>query len=121
MRHSPRYRLPGVMALATAFILSGCASAPEAGVEEAAPVQKATPRLQRERVMQTAWRGRSYYSLLEKFGPPRAVMSHPGLRTESGEIVLYGVRDVGSNCIDAFTVVAPGSSGDRVVVDYFCR
>jgi hypothetical protein len=84
-------------------------------------VRKSTPRMQHERIMRTAWRGRSYYSLLEKFGPPRAVLSHPGLRAGSAEIVLYGVRDVASNCIDAFTVVAPGSSGDRFVLDYFCR
>jgi len=121
MRHSLRNCLPAVMALTAAFILPGCASAPEGVGYEAAPARKASPRAQREHVMQVIWRGRSYYALLEKFGPPRAVMEHPGLRNDSGEIVLYGVRDVASNCIDAFTVIGPGRSGDRIVADYFCR
>lgn len=121
MRHPLRYRLPAVMALATACILPGCASMPEAGVAEAGTARKTTPRTQREHMMQAAWRGRSYFSLLEKFGPPKFTMTHPGRRTESAEIVLYGVRDFTSNCIDAFTVVEPGRNGDRIVADYFCR
>lgn len=121
MRHSPRHHLLAAMALAGTFILSGCAAPPEAGVREDGPMQKTNPRKHREHVMQAAWRGQPYQFLLEKFGPPRGVMAHPGLRSDRGEIVLYGVRDASSNCIDAFTVVAPGSSHDRIVMDYFCR
>lgn len=121
MRHSPRHHLLVALALAVASGLAGCAAPPEAGIREDVPRQKANPRVHREHVMQAAWRGRPYHSLLEKLGPPRAVMSHPGLRSEGGEIVLYGVRDARSNCIDAFTVVAPGSDQDRIVADYFCR
>lgn len=121
MRYSPRHHLLAAMAMAAAFILTGCAAQPEASVREEGPRQRINPRVHREHVMQTAWRGRPYHSLLDKLGPPRAIMAHPGLRAERGEIVLYGVRDPGSNCIDAFTVVAPGSSPDRIVADYFCR
>ena len=130
MRHSPRHTML-TMALAPALILAGCASPmpPQAVAPKAvAPteyqlmqMQNAKSRKQRERVMQSAWRGQSYQSLLEKFGPPQAVMSHPGMRAGRGEIVLYGMRDASTNCLDAFTVILPGGSPERIVGDYFCR
>lgn len=116
MYRSPRHHL-----LIVVFLLSGCAATQESNVREEAPAQKTGPRLHREHAMQAAWRGRSYLSLLEKYGPPRAVMTHPGTRDRGTEVVVYGVRDVRSNCIDAFTVLGPGSNQERIVMDYFCR
>ena len=121
MRHTERHHLLVAMILGGTFILSGCIALPEASVREHGSMPKVNPRVYHEHAMQAAWRGRPYHSLLEKFGPPRAVMAHPSLRSDGGEIVLYGVRDASSNCIDAFTVVAPDSSHDRIVADYFCR
>ncbi|WP_420472584.1 hypothetical protein [Noviherbaspirillum sp. ST9] len=116
MGYSPRYHL-----LAVICMLSACAATQEASVREDGPTKKISPRKHREHVMQSAWRGQPYVALLKNFGPPRTVMAYPNMQTERGEIVLYGVRDANSNCIDAFTVAAPKSNHDRVVTDYFCR
>lgn len=118
MAYLPRYHL---LAVLFTCMLSACATPQEASVREDAPVQKSSPRKQREHVMQAAWRGQPYLSLLKDFGPPRVVMTYPNMQSDRGEIVLYGVRDARSNCIDAFTVATPKSSRDRVVMDYFCR
>lgn len=79
------------------------------------------PRTQREHMLQAAWRGRSYNSLLEAFGAPRMVMNVPGYRQLQTTVVVYGATDKVSRCIDAFTIVVHGETEEVVVSDYFCR
>lgn len=75
-------------------------------------------RKHRERVLQAAWVGKSYSSLLETMGPPKVVMEIPG-RSHYSSARVYGVMDVDSQCIDAFTVVL--QENDLIVASYFCR
>lgn len=103
-----------------ALVLHGCASSPEGDGAVVRTVEPAS-RLQRENALQTAWRGRSYRALVETFGSPRMIMSLPSYRPVRTEVVVYGETDKATRCIDAFTIVMPGNSGDAVVEDYFCR
>lgn len=71
--------------------------------------------------MQTAWRGRPYNALLEAYGSPKMVMNVPGYRPLKTSVVVYGVVDKSTQCIDTFTVVAQGANGEQTISDYFCR
>ena len=71
-------------------------------------------------MLQAAWRGRPYTSLLEVFGSPQLVMNVPGYRQLPTSVVVFGTLDKATKCIDAFTVVQP-RNGDLTVSDYFCR
>lgn len=104
----------------SACILCGCATVPD---DEPVYRRSGDPasRLQRENMLQAAWRGRTYQALLEKFGSPRMVMSVPGYRPVRTEIVVYGTRDRLTNCIDAFTVITNSNNGEVTIADYFCR
>jgi hypothetical protein len=75
-------------------------------------------RIQREKHMQSQWKGQAFSSLVGVLGEPKLVMSVPG-RSEHSTARVYGILDEDSQCIDAFTVVA--YSGEPVVSDYFCR
>lgn len=37
------------------------------------------------------------------------------------EMIVYGATDKVTNCIDAFTVIRPGSEEEVIVSDYFFR
>lgn len=76
---------------------------------------------QRERDLQVQWRGKSYRDLIETYGAPKLVMNVPGFRPLKTSVAVYGVRDRDSHCIDAFTVVKHGTTGEWIVSDYFCR
>lgn len=77
------------------------------------------PRIARETGLQHVWRGRSLDALTAVYGAPRLVMDVPGRRALDTSVVVYGVQDEVSDCIDAFTIVAV--NGRRIVADYFCR
>ncbi|WP_141104304.1 hypothetical protein [Noviherbaspirillum denitrificans] len=78
-------------------------------------------RLKRESALRAAWRGRPYQSLQEAFGTPKMVMTVPGYRPIRTDVIVYGSTDKSTNCIDAFTVIRPGSDDEIMVTDYFCR
>jgi hypothetical protein len=116
MQRSPQHAMSATV---LTLILLGCATplfAQELGQESIDDL-----RHQREYLMQAEWRGRPYDSLVENFGSPIVEWSHPAYRANQARIVIYGVRDAASNCIDAFTVVSWGSSQQPTVADYFCR
>jgi hypothetical protein len=108
-----------VLLLGIAPFLHGCMTT--SGDGPVRPWGESGVRLKREAALRAAWRGRPYQSLLEAFGTPRMVMNVPGYRVVKTEVVVYGTVDKVSNCIDAFTVIHPGSEGDLMVSDYFCR
>lgn len=99
-------------------LLGGCALVPTGPEERRGRIE---PRLQRENTLQTAWRGRSYSTLVEAFGSPKLVMNVPGYRPVKTSVVVYGSLDKVTDCIDAFTVIVHGSTGEVTVADYFCR
>jgi hypothetical protein len=113
MQRSPQHAMSATV---LTLILLGCATSLFA--RELVQVGRDDLRHQREDLMQAEWRGRSYDSLVENFGSPLVEWMHPAYR---GRIVIYGVRDAASNCIDAFTVVSWGGSQNQIVADYFCR
>lgn len=106
--------------LGLAPFLHGCMTLPSG---ETQPRQwgEASSRLKRESTLRAAWRGRPYQSLLDAFGTPRMVMSVPGYRIVRTDVIVYGPTDKVSNCIDAFTVIRPGTEDEVMVSDYFCR
>ncbi|HEY0845936.1 MAG TPA: hypothetical protein VGE12_11250 [Noviherbaspirillum sp.] len=101
------------------LLLKGCAILPADFHDRA--VSRSEPRTQRENMLQAAWRGRPYNSLVEKFGAPRMVMNVPGYRQLKTSVVVYDDSDAVSRCIDAFTVVVLHETEEVVVSDYFCR
>jgi len=107
-----------VLAL-TALLLDGCAIGPVTDTDT--ETEGPEPRAQRESRLQSAWRGRPYQALLETYGSPQMVMGVPGYRPLRTSVIVYGIIDRASDCIDAFTVVADGGSGEWTVADYFCR
>lgn len=111
-----RFRL----SLLSAILLGGCAIAPSADIASSIAD---SPRVtkSRERELQTAWRGKPYTALVAAYGEPTLLMNVPSYRPLKTSIVVYGVRDDTSRCIDAFTVVKHGITGEWTVDDYFCR
>lgn len=75
----------------------------------------------RESNLQAQWRGRSYGQLVSTFGVPPMSMEIPGRRDDVTFAVFYGVRDGGTRCVDAFTIVIDPHSRQQMVADYFCR
>lgn len=78
-------------------------------------------RAHRENRLQSAWKGRPYKALLEAYGSPRMVMSLPSYQPIRTSVVVFGVTDKASDCIDSFTVVSQIQSEDMTVTDYYCR
>ena len=109
-----------VLLLGLAPFLHGCATLPSSD-GQLRQWSESGSRLKRESALRAAWRGRPYHSLLEAFGTPRMVMSVPGYRLVRTDVVVYGATDKVTNCIDAFTVIRPGSEDEVMVSDYFCR
>lgn len=109
-----------LLLLAPVLLLDGCTTtaSTEAAAEKPVPLE---PRAHRENRLQTAWRGRPYKALLEAYGSPKMVMSLPGYRPVKTSVVVFGVIDRASDCIDSFTVVSQGQSEDMTVSDYYCR
>jgi len=113
-----RFLLPFMLGAA----LAGCITPPpERNGEQAADKPTQNHERTRERELQSSWRGKTYRDLLEAFGQPRVVMTVPGYRPLRTSVAVFGVRDQASRCIDAFTVVKHGTTGEWIVADYFCR
>jgi hypothetical protein len=105
--------------LVTAFLLDGCSSLPNDEAGNTAPREQ---RVQREARLQSTWKGQSYHALVEAYGAPKMVMSVPSPRPVPTSIVVYGVIDNMTNCIDSFTVTGQVQNiEDMTVMDYFCR
>lgn len=117
-RQYPRGLL--LMALVPTLLLDGCALAP---VEEEASERPISmePRSVRENRLQSLWKGRPYNALLEAYGSPNMVMSLPGYRPLRTSVVVFGVIDKSSDCIDAFTIESHAQNGEMTVSDYYCR
>lgn len=103
---------------APAMLLSGCAVPP---AESGNRWFGAGADLQREHTLQAMWRGRPYHTLLEAYGPAPLAMGMPGQTALKTSIMVYGVLDAATRCIDAFTVVQLRDSKELIVSDYFCR
>ncbi len=99
------------------MLLSACVVPPESGSRWV----DGSPDLQREHTLQAMWRGQPYHSLIEAYGPAPLAMGVPGQPALKTSIMVYGVRDAATRCIDAFTVVQPSNSRELIVADYFCR
>jgi hypothetical protein len=114
-----RLRLP----LVSALLLGGCSSIPADynANGDAAEMARVRRSAMRERELQNAWRGKPYVALVEAYGAPSMIMNVPGFRPLKTSVAVYGVRDDSSRCIDAFTVVKHGVTGEWTVADYFCR
>lgn len=119
MKDWPRGGSRLVLLLGLAPFLHGCMTT--SGDGQTRQWNESGLRLKREAALRAAWRGRPYQSLLDAFGTPRMVMTVPGYRPIRTEVIVYGSTDKVSNCIDAFTVIRPGSEDDVMVTDYFCR
>lgn len=117
----PRVRV-GVH-LTSVLLLAACSGIPfdRAAEEHAADRARLALEKKRENELQRIWRGQSYRALLETYGRPMMIMNVPGYRPLRTSVVVYGVQDQPSKCIDAFTVVVHGSDNQETVADYFCR
>lgn len=104
--------------LASTVLLDGCGSVP---TTEDKPVVRSEPRVRREHDLQTTWRGRPYNALLEAYGSPKMVMNVPGYRPVKTSVVVYGVVDRSTQCIDTFTVATNNNGAEPTILDYFCR
>lgn len=76
---------------------------------------------QRELMLQSNWQGKPYKDLMEAFGESVCELKIPGVRSTEAFIVVYGIRNPASNCIDAFTLRKVEDGREWVVADYFCR
>lgn len=101
------------------FLLDGCATSTSDDVIEASVSLE--PRGKREQRLQALWKGRPYNALLETYGAPKMTMSLPGYRPMTSSVVVFGVIDKASDCVDAFTIESNGQSGEMMVSDYYCR
>ena len=101
--------------------LGGCSvvSKKEAAAEALSMEQKL--QLQREIELQSRWRGKPYDELLKTSGPPKLMMNVLGYRPLRTSLLVYGVVDEASSCIDAFTMVKDEETAQWTVSDYFCR
>lgn len=108
-----------VAAMASALTFCGCTSLPKVSKAEV-DMTLHNNRIQRENILQATWRGRSYYELIDTFGAPRAVLEIPRREHVKTDIVVYGINDQLSRCIDAFVIV-DDYDADPFVKDYFCR
>lgn len=75
----------------------------------------------RERTLNSVWRGQTYDALHHKLGEPAMIMDKPGTSPRLTWIVVYKVVDEKADCIDAFTLVNEINTGRLSVADYFCR
>ena len=76
---------------------------------------------QRELMLQSNWQGKPYKDLMEAFGESVSELDIPSPRSPETFVVIFGVRNSASNCIDAFTLKKVEDSREWVVNDYFCR
>lgn len=101
------------------LLLNGCTtSTSDAGSDTPVPLES---RTKREHRLQSLWKGRPYNALLETYGAPKMVMSLPGYRAVTSSVVVFGVIDKASDCVDAFTIESLGQNGEMMVSDYYCR
>ena len=105
--------------MASASALCGCTSFSKGGKAEV-DIPQQNSRVQREGMLQVTWRGRPYHDLIDAFGAPRAVLETPTREQMKTDIVVYGVNDQISRCIDAFVIV-DDYIDEPIVKDYFCR
>jgi hypothetical protein len=113
--------LPGLRIAAAALVLAaGCATPDSRGPrQDAHHLQPTEQQAARERRLQAEWRGKSFGSLLEAMGAPRARLDIPGRDPALTWAVYYGMRDTRASCFDAFTIMAVDS--EERIVDCFCR
>lgn len=108
---------------ALALVLGACASPMDTDEARLRVSQRLTQKLQssREAQLQSNWRGKPYEALLEAFGSPPLMMNTLGYRPNKTSLVVYGVVDQSSNCVDTFSMVKNDQTGQWTVADYFCR
>lgn len=121
MKDRPPGSAKFILLLGLAPFLHGCMTMLNTDGQQGRTWGEAAARLKRESALRTAWRGRPYESLVAAFGTPKMVMTVPGYRPVRTDVIVYGATDKVTNCIDAFTVIRPGSEDDVMVTDYFCR
>jgi hypothetical protein len=110
-----------LVCIGATLLLAGCAGALKPPREQHVASKRGN---EREFALQSAWRGQSYGTLVDTYGPPLYTMNIPGDRPNES-VAVYGVRDSVSHCIDAFTVFHGSERGkiqnDSTVTSYFCR
>src|SRR5438128_5914 len=96
---------------AFALAVSGCVTGngvTQADSEATSRFAQKVLQSQREKGLQSTWRGRPYDALIDTYGSPALIMNVPGYRPLKTSVVVYGVLDKAANCIDAFTLVKHG-------------
>lgn len=117
----PSNRLKWVLLALLMLSLISCASEINQATESEKANEAQSRQQLRERTFQSAWVGKRYDSLLEAFGEPDLHLNILGQRPLKTSLVVYGVLDQSSQCVDAFTMVKLKDTGEWVVADYFCR
>lgn len=120
-KHQPAARWGWSAALA--LLLGACASPMDADEARLRASQRVAQKLQlsREAQLQSNWRGKPYEALLEAYGSPQLMMNMLGYRPQKTSLVVFGVLDQSSNCVDTFTMAKNEQTGEWTVADYFCR
>lgn len=115
-RHILRVGLGPVLAL----MVAGCATHSEdkIGTVQAARLTAMTTR---DASLNSIWKGQSYDALREALGEPELLMNIPGRSPLLAWIVVYGVLDEKSKCVDTFTLVNEAKRGELTVAAYSCR
>lgn len=109
--------------VALVLMLCACASPMDSEETRVRASLRATARLQsaREAELQANWRGKAYEALLAAYGSPQFMMNAVGYRPLKTSLVVFGVVDKASNCVDTFSMVKNEQTGEWTVADYFCR
>ncbi|MBC8210613.1 MAG: hypothetical protein H8E21_06050 [Gammaproteobacteria bacterium] len=75
-------------------------------------------RQSREAQMRERWEGHLYAELVKEMGRTGNSMTVPSKRGENRSLIIFGINDPISRCIDSFGVI----NGDEPIIDsYSCR
>lgn len=78
----------------------------------------ASARQSREAQMRERWEGHLYAELVKEMGRTGKSMSVPNKWGESRSVIVFGINDPLSGCIDSFGVI----NGNEPIIDnYSCR
>ena len=114
-----KFALHGMsLASVLALTVTGCAPMSE-GTGSQLPVARLAAKKSREVALNSIWKGQTYDALREVLGKPELTVNNPN--NARLMILIYGVTDDKSDCVDAYTVVNEVKKGHWSVMDYFCR
>ena len=97
-----------------ATLLMSCSWIPKPGTTDSF----ASARQGREAQMRERWEGRLYAELVKEMGRTGESMTVISKRGETRSVIIFGINDPLSGCIDSFGVI----NGDEPIIDsYSCR